>query len=52
MSKAKLRQLQKTEIFVYIYLEKKREYFGNLNIRDISSNKKLWKTIQLLFSQK
>ena len=30
----------------------KKEYFQNLNVKDLSDNKKIWKTIKLYFSNK
>ena len=39
-------------LFVSILLKDKREYFGNLNNKIVTDNRKFWKTISPLFSEK
>ena len=40
--------IQKTTQFLYKSFEKnkKKEYFENINVKDINDNKKFWKTIR------
>ena len=37
---------------VSLLRKSKRNYYSNLNMKDISDNKKFWKTIRPLFSDK
>ena len=37
---------------VSLLRKSKRNYYSNLNVKDITDNKKFWKTIKPLFSDK
>ena len=39
-------------IIVSLLRKSKRNYYSNLNVKDITDNKKFWKTIKPLFSDK
>ena len=48
-----LENYKKQRNFCYDLLRKtKTEYFKNLNVKDLSDNRKFWKTIKLYFSNK
>ena len=46
--------MQSKEIIALLLLEKvkKKEYYGSLDVKDIKDNKKFWKTVKPLFSDK
>ena len=48
-----LENYEKQRNFCYYLLRKtKTEYFKNLNVKDLSDNRKFWKTVKPYFSNK
>ena len=39
-------------IALFLYEKAKKEYYGSLDVKDITGNKKFWKTVKLLLSDK